>query len=178
MKCPACQSDRTRVVDSRPTGANAEEIRRRRVCEGCGQRFTTYERVEWSYPQVIKRSGERVDFEERKLREGFRLALHKRPVPAAQQQAAIDRVLAELRKYNQAEIASHRIGTLVLNALFDLDQVAYIRFASIYLLFNDLKSFREAIERAEGEAQARARSKLQIPLLSLDDSAASPDHQP
>lgn len=162
MRCPFCGGEDTQVKDSRP----AEEgvaIRRRRACPACGARFTTFERAEFSMPRVVKRSGERVAFDEEKLRGGLRLALHKRPVRTDEVEAAIDRIKRRLAAYGAREIRSDRIGEWVMEELRGLDQVAYIRFASIYLSFANVQSFREAIERLEQDLTPEMRrSQLRL----------------
>lgn len=168
MRCPVCGSERTRVVDSRPAGGDGGEIRRRRECDACGQRFTTFERIEFSLPQVIKRGGRRVTFSDHKLRESFRLALHKRPVPTARVDDAIENIRRELATSGRREVTSSRVGNMVLEALFQLDPVAYIRFASVYLSFADVQAFREVIERLEKDLTPEMR-KHQIPLLGDEE---------
>jgi transcriptional repressor NrdR len=172
MRCPACGADDTRVVDSRIAGPEQDQVRRRRECQGCGARFTTFERAEFNMPRVVKRSGERVAFDEEKLRGGLRLALHKRPVRTDEVEAAIDRIKRRLAAYGAREIRSDRIGEWVMEALRQLDQVAYIRFASIYLSFANVQSFREAIERLEDDLSPEMR-RSQIPLIgdAADDSS-------
>jgi transcriptional repressor NrdR len=171
MRCPACGADDTRVVDSRVAGPEQDQVRRRRECQACGARFTTFERAEFNMPRVVKRSGERVAFDEEKLRGGLRLALHKRPVRTDEVEAAIDRIKRRLAAYGAREIRSDRIGEWVMEALRQLDQVAYIRFASIYLSFANVQSFREAIERLEDDLSPEMR-RSQIPLIgdAADDS--------
>lgn len=172
MHCPACGADDTRVVDSRVAGPEQDQIRRRRECQACGARFTTFERAEFNMPRVVKRSGERVAFDEEKLRGGLRLALHKRPVRTDEVEAAIDRIKRRLAAYGAREIRSDRIGEWVMEELRGLDQVAYIRFASIYLSFANVQSFREAIERLEDDLTPEMR-RSQIPLIGdpPDDAA-------
>ena len=149
MRCPSCGADDTRVVDSRTAGSEQEQIRRRRECQSCGARFTTFERVEFTLPRVVKRSGERVAFDEDKLRGGLRLALHKRPVDTDAAEAALERIMRRLAAHGTREIPSQRIGEWVMDELHSLDQVAYLRFASVYLSFANVQAFREAVERLE-----------------------------
>jgi transcriptional repressor NrdR len=176
MRCPACGAEDTRVVDSRVAGPEQDQVRRRRECLVCNARFTTFERAEFSMPRVVKRSGERVAFDEEKLRGGLRLALHKRPVRTDEVEAAIDRIKRRLAAYGAREIRSDRIGEWVMEALRQLDQVAYIRFASIYLSFANVQSFREAIERLEEDLTPEMR-RSQIPLIGdvVDDPPAEAD---
>ncbi len=174
MRCPACGADDTRVVDSRVAGPEQDQIRRRRECQICGARFTTFERAEFNMPRVVKRSGERVAFDEEKLRGGLRLALHKRPVRTDEVEAAIDRIKRRLAAYGAREIRSDRIGEWVMEELRGLDQIAYIRFASIYLSFANVQSFREAIERLEDDLTPEMR-RSQIPLIGDPPDDASPE---
>lgn len=174
MHCPACGADDTRVVDSRVAGPEQDQIRRRRECQICGARFTTFERAEFNMPRVVKRSGERVAFDEEKLRGGLRLALHKRPVRTDEVEAAIDRIKRRLAAYGAREIRSDRIGEWVMEELRGLDQIAYIRFASIYLSFANVQSFREAIERLEDDLTPEMR-RSQIPLIGDPPDDASPE---
>ncbi len=174
MRCPACGADDTRVVDSRVAGPEQDQVRRRRECQACGARFTTFERAEFNMPRVVKRSGERVAFDEEKLRGGLRLALHKRPVRTDEVEAAIDRIKRRLAAYGAREIRSDRIGEWVMEELRGLDQVAYIRFASIYLSFANVQSFREAIERLEDDLTPEMR-RSQIPLIGDPPDDVSPE---
>jgi transcriptional repressor NrdR len=164
MRCPSCGADDTRVVDSRVAGPEQDQIRRRRECLRCGGRFTTFERAEFSLPRVVKRSGERVAFDEEKLRGGLRLALHKRPVRTDEVETAIERIKRRLAAHPSREIRSDRIGEWVMEELRQLDQVAYIRFASIYLSFANVQSFRDAIERLEQDLSPEMR-RLQLRLI-------------
>lgn len=167
MRCPDCGADDTRVVDSRSTHPEHEQIRRRRECRECGYRFTTFERRDYRLPRVVKRNGERVVFDESKLRAGMSLALHKRPVRAEQEDAAIERIKRRLSAHHDREIRSARIGEWVMEELRMLDQVAYIRFASIYLSFNNVQAFRETIERLEQDLTPEMR-RSQLPLIDPD----------
>jgi transcriptional repressor NrdR len=177
VRCPACGADDTRVVDSRVAGSEQEQIRRRRECQACGARFTTFERAEFSMPRVVKRSGERVAFDEEKLRGGLRLALHKRPVRTDEVEAAIERIKRRLAAYGAREIRSDRIGEWVMDELRQLDQVAYIRFASIYLSFANVQSFREAIERLEQDLTPEMR-RSQMRLIDEDRETLQPEGEP
>lgn len=145
MRCPFCQARESRVVDSREFGGG-ESIRRRRECGSCGRRFTTYERVEAGGLMVVKRDGRREEFDPRKLRDKLRIALTKRPVA----QDEIDRVVAvveaELLARGTVEVPSTAIGEIVLRELKLLDEVAYIRFASVYRAFADLEDLRREME--------------------------------
>ena len=174
MRCPACGEEMTRVVDSRAAGADQEQIRRRRECQSCGARFTTFEKVEFTMPRVVKRSGERVTFDEEKLRGGLRLALHKRPVQTDAVEAAIDRIKHRLAGFGSREIESEQIGEWVMAELRALDQVAYIRFASIYLSFASVQAFRDAIEHLERDLALEKRRKPDRD----PDSDSNPDSDP
>ena len=144
MKCPFCGSDDTQVIDSRVSDAG-DSIRRRRRCTGCQKRFTTYETVELRLPQVVKTNGNRSDFDTNKLRIGFARALHKRPVPTEFVDAAIDRIVSRVLAQGEREIASRQLGEMVMEELYKLDKVAYIRFASVYKNFREAKDFETAL---------------------------------
>ncbi|GAB4117211.1 MAG: transcriptional regulator NrdR [Wenzhouxiangellaceae bacterium] len=150
MHCPFCQHTDTRVIDSRVT-VDGLQIRRRRECESCRARFNTYESAQLKAPNVIKVDGTREPFDEQKIRRGMLKALEKRPVPTADVDRAIRQLLRHLLTLDEAEISSRRIGECVMHTLARLDEVAYIRFASIYLRFDDLQAFRDEIERLERE---------------------------
>jgi transcriptional repressor NrdR len=145
MRCPYCQADESRVTDSRELGGGAS-IRRRRECGACGRRFTTYERIEGSGLVVVKKDGRRQEFDAAKLRQKLRVALTKRPVGEAQIEAMIQRIEGHLLAMGQAEVSSAAVGEAVLQELKDVDEVAYIRFASVYRQFTDLDDLARAIE--------------------------------
>ena len=144
MKCPFCGSGDTQVIDSRVSEAG-DSIRRRRRCQACQKRFTTYETVELRLPQVVKTDGTRSDFDVSKIRTGFARALHKRPVPTEQVDGAVDRIVQQVLSLGEREIPSREIGEMVMQELYKLDKVAYIRFASVYRSFQDVEDFRDAI---------------------------------
>ncbi len=148
MKCPFCGSDDTQVIDSRVSEAG-DSIRRRRKCAACQKRFTTYETVELRLPQVVKTNGNRADFDTNRLRVGFARALHKRPVPTESVDAAIDRIVQRVLSRGDREIASRQLGEMVMEELYRLDKVAYIRFASVYRSFQDVSDFRDALKEVE-----------------------------
>ncbi|HEX6792378.1 MAG TPA: transcriptional regulator NrdR [Casimicrobiaceae bacterium] len=148
MKCPFCGSDDTQVIDSRVSEAG-DSIRRRRKCAACQKRFTTYETVELRLPQVVKTNGNRADFDTNRLRVGFARALHKRPVPTEFVDAAIDRIVQRVLSRGDREIASRQLGEMVMEELYRLDKVAYIRFASVYRSFQDVSDFRDALKEVE-----------------------------
>ena len=148
MKCPFCNADDTNVVDSR-VSEDGHKIRRRRRCHACDKRFTTYETVELRMPQVVKHDGSRTEFDRNKLLIGFKRALHKRPVPTGHVDAAIDRIVQKLLALGEREVTSRSIGESVMEELYGLDQVAYIRFASVYKSFQGVDDFRDAIKAVQ-----------------------------
>ncbi|MGA7672071.1 MAG: transcriptional regulator NrdR [Nitrolancea sp.] len=145
MRCPFCQGRETRVVDSREL-SNGSGIRRRRECETCGRRFTTYERVESGALMVVKRDGRREEFDPRKLRDKLRIALTKRPVSQEEIDRIVAGVEAQLLELGTVEVPSTAIGEIALRELRKVDEVAYIRFASVYLSFEDLEDLRREID--------------------------------
>jgi transcriptional repressor NrdR len=155
MRCPFCQSRDSRVLDSREQG-NGASIRRRRECLTCHRRFTTYERVEGGGLMVVKKDGRREEFSPQKLRQKMRVALTKRAVPEAEVDAAIQRIETELLAVGAPEVPSTTIGDLVLRELKGLDEVAYIRYASVYRSFADIDELRREIEGLRRPAR-RAR---------------------
>ena len=163
MHCPLCQAKETRVVDSRLAGEGFQ-VRRRRECGECGERFTTYEKVERNLPRVVKRDGTRVPFEEGKLRTGMLRALEKRPVPSDDVEAVLVRIKRTLTARGEREVSSRALGEQVMSALRELDQVAFVRFASVYRSFEDVAAFRDEIERLEAGPSPGAR-RNQLPLL-------------
>lgn len=173
MYCPFCKHTDTRVIDSR-LSADGEQVRRRRECAACGERFTTYETAELNLPRVIKRGGAREPFNEGKLRNGMLHALEKRPVPTEHIEAAINRIKHRVLAQGEREIDAQKIGDWVMNELRALDEVAYVRFASVYMSFEDVAAFREVIERLEREPSPTARED-QISLLQEDDQRRTGD---
>jgi len=145
MKCPFCNAFDSQVVDSRLSEAG-DSIRRRRRCPSCDKRFTTYETIELRLPQVVKSNGVRQEFSQEKLREGFRRALHKRPVPTEYVDAAIDRIVKQVLSLGERELPARQIGEMVMNELKRLDKIAYIRFASVYKSFQDVDDFRDVLK--------------------------------
>lgn len=146
MRCPRCEVAGTRVIDSRDLEAGST-IRRRRECERCGHRFTTYERPEGARLVVVKRDGSREDFDREKVRIGLLKALQKRPVTLDQVETAVDDIEAALRARGDAEIPTTEIGHLAADALRDLDQLAYIRFASVYHAYDDIETLQREVDR-------------------------------
>ncbi|UAW98102.1 transcriptional regulator NrdR [Halopseudomonas nanhaiensis] len=146
MHCPFCTAHDTKVIDSRLV-ADGDQVRRRRECLACQERFTTFETAELVLPRVIKQDGRRQPFDEDKLRAGLLRALEKRPVSVEQIEAAISHIKHRLRATGEREVKAMVVGEMVMNELKQLDEVAYIRFASVYRRFQDLNQFREEIER-------------------------------
>jgi transcriptional repressor NrdR len=156
MKCPFCGSPDTQVIDSRVNEAG-DAIRRRRRCRACDKRFTTWETAELRPPQIVKANGNREDFDEKKLREGFRRALHKRPVPTELVDAAVERIRQRLLTQGAREIPAREVGELVMTELKKLDKVAYIRFASVYRSFEDVDEFAEVVREVRPARRTRRR---------------------
>jgi transcriptional repressor NrdR len=165
MRCPTCDARDTRVVDSRDLD-EATTIRRRRECTACGARFTTYERVEAARLVVVKRDGGRQEFDRAKLVAGLRKALTRRPVPEDAPARAADEVEAELRAAGQAEVPSSRVGELAQEKLRALDQIAYIRFASVYRSFEDLEELKREVDELYAERGANSGPRIAIDLRS------------
>ena len=156
MKCPYCKSENTGVIDSRDSD-DGDSVRRRRECHDCGKRFTTYERVELSMPMVVKSNGHRVSYDREKIRTGFQRALHKRPVPTEYVDAAINRVEQRVLAIGERELPSRVIGEMVMRELKKMDDVAYIRFASVYEDFQRVDDFRDAIQEVKKPTTKRGR---------------------
>lgn len=146
MKCPFCNHENTRVIDSRPAEDN-NSIRRRRVCDECGKRFTTYEKVETIPLIIIKKDNNRETYDRTKIEAGILRACHKRPVSAAQIAQLVDAVETEIVNREEREISSNVIGELIMNKLKDLDPVAYVRFASVYREFKDVNTFMDELKK-------------------------------
>jgi transcriptional repressor NrdR len=146
MKCPYCGNPDTRVVDSRPVDDNSS-IRRRRVCDECGRRFTSYERVEMVPLVVIKKDRTREIFDRSKIEAGVLRACHKRPISAQQVHDLVDNVETEIYNRGEREVSSTEIGELVMDHLKDLDPVAYVRFASVYREFKDAATFMDELKK-------------------------------
>lgn len=146
MKCPFCSSENTRVIDSRPADDN-NSIRRRRLCDDCGKRFTTYEKVETIPLVVIKKDNNREQYDRSKMEGGVLRACHKRPVPMDRITKLIDDVETEIFNLEEKEIPSTVIGELLMDRLKDMDQVAYVRFASVYREFKDVNTFMNELKK-------------------------------
>lgn len=162
MHCPFCQHEDTRVIDSRLTEDGAT-VRRRRECEQCGERFNTFENAELKLPAIVKSDDRRETFDEGKLRVSFQRALQKRPVASNDVDAAVRAITNDLRRSGDREVPSRHVGELVMRELKKLDQVGYVRFASVYRRFEDVHAFREEIEKLERDLPEL--QGLQLPLL-------------
>ncbi len=148
MKCPRCNSTRSAVTDSR---SDESAIRRRRECQECNFRFSTFERVEYSLPAIIKKGGSRQVYKSEKLRAGIERACEKRPVSVETVDSAIENIEKKLQELCVKEIASTEVGNLVMEALKEIDQVAYVRFASVYRAFSDVSDFVDTLENLKSE---------------------------
>jgi len=146
MHCPFCSAEETKVIDSRLV-AEGHQVRRRRECAECNERFTTYASAELVMPRVIKRDGTRAPFNEDKLRAGLQRALEKRPVSTEKIEQCVLQLKSTLRATGEREVESELLGNLIMDALKELDKVAYVRFASVYRSFEDIKEFGEEIAR-------------------------------
>lgn len=169
MHCPFCQNTDTRVIDSRVSDDGAT-IRRRRACEACGERFSTLETVELKLPNIVKSDGSRQPFDAGKVRRSFDRALHKRAVSDEQVEAAVRAVVHQARMTTERELASQRVGEFVLAQLRRLDQVGFVRFASVYRAFDNVDDFREELERLERDIL----SEGQLPLLGEGGGKGKP----
>ena len=167
MRCPFCGGMDTRVIDSRLAGEGTQ-VRRRRECTECGDRFTTYETAELLMPRIVKSDGTREPYDEQKLLTGVLRALEKRPVDTESVDAAISRIQHRLQSCGEREIPSRQLGEWVMDELRSLDQVAYVRFASVYRSFQDVSEFRDEIERLE-KGPTPEEQRNQMPLLPSDE---------
>jgi transcriptional repressor NrdR len=183
MHCPFCGHEETKVTDSR-LAAEGGQVRRRRECLRCGERFTTFESPELLMPRVIKNDGSREPFDERKLKGGMIKALEKRPVGLEAIEQAVARIGQKLRVLGEREVPARSIGELVMEELRQLDEVAYVRFASVYRSFQDVEAFREEIERLRPQRRRRDTrgGEDQLSLLpggaASEEPAAAPEHAP
>ena len=175
MYCPFCGHVETKVTDSR-LAAEGRQIRRRRECLGCGERFTTFEAAELLLPRLIKSDGSREPFDERKLAAGMIKALEKRPVSSEAIEQAVSRVCHKLRVMGERELPARAVGDLVMEELRHLDEVAYVRFATVYRSFQDVEAFREEIERLRRQRRRREdkSDEDQLPLLPGESPASTP----
>ncbi|MDH5396047.1 MAG: transcriptional regulator NrdR [Gammaproteobacteria bacterium] len=167
MHCPFCNADDTKVIDSRLANEGAM-VRRRRECQVCNERFTTFESAELVMPYIVKQSGQREPFNEHKLRSGIQRALEKRPVGTDNIEKAIVHIMKRMRATGDREIAAHTVGSWVMDELRDLDQVAYVRFASVYRSFEDVSAFEEEIEKLKQRPSPEV-SRQQHSLLPEED---------
>ena len=152
MRCPFCGNDDTQVKDSRPTDDNSA-IRRRRFCAACGSRFTTFERVQLRELTVLKKSGKRVPFDRDKLARSIEVACRKRPVAGERIEQMVNGIQRRLESQGEAEITSDMIGEQVMEALYNLDPVAYVRVASVYKNFHEVKDFEELVDKLNVETR-------------------------
>jgi transcriptional repressor NrdR len=173
MHCPFCAHTETKVIDSR-LAAEGRQIRRRRECLACAERFTTFESAELLLPTVIKGDRSREPFDEKKLFNGMQKALEKRPVGREAIEAAAARICHKLRSLGEREIASRSIGEMVMEELRHLDEVGYVRFASVYRSFQDLDAFRTEIDQLRRHRRRREPNQDQLPLLP-GDAAGDPE---
>jgi transcriptional repressor NrdR len=172
MYCPFCNHVETKVIDSRLAG-EGRQIRRRRECLSCGERFTTFEAAELIMPMVVKSDRTREPFDEAKLRAGMSKALEKRPVALEAVEEAVSRIAHKLRSLGEREVQSRAVGEMVMDELRHLDEVAYVRFASVYRSFQDLDAFRDEIDRLRHRRGRRDGGRDvaaidQLPLLTSD----------
>jgi transcriptional repressor NrdR len=161
VHCPFCNHSDTKVIDSRLAG-EGRQVRRRRECLSCHERFTTFETPELVMPAVMKRDRRREPFDEQKLREGMLAALRKRPVPAEAVEDAIERIVHRLQTHGEREVEASFIGELAMEELHALDEVAYVRFASIYRSFHDITQFQEEIEKLKRKAAGPRRKQMSL----------------
>ena len=167
MHCPFCNADDTKVIDSRLANEGAM-VRRRRECQSCGERFTTFESAELVMPHIIKQGGQREPFNEDKLRLGIQRALEKRPVGTDDIEQAIVHITKRMRATGDREVAADQVGSFVMDELRDLDQVAYVRFASVYRSFEDVSAFEEEIEKLK-QSPSPEEKRQQKSLLPEED---------
>ena len=177
MHCPFCGHEETKVTDSR-LAAEGRQIRRRRECLQCGERFTTFESAELVMPYVVKADGSREPFDAAKLAAGMQKALEKRPVSSEAVDQAVERICHRLRVLGEREVPSRTVGEAVMEELRHLDEVAYVRFASVYRSFQDVEAFRDEIEKLRHHRRRREESRDQLPLLPGGDPADAKDGKP
>ncbi len=167
MRCPFCRSEDTRVIDSR-LADDGDAVRRRRECNACAERFTTLEHASLRMPYVVKSDGSREAFDEMKLRSGMTRALEKRPVDTDAVESAVQRIQHKLLTSGDREVPALRIGEWVMHELSELDQVAYVRFASVYRSFQDVDEFSEEVKRLRNQPSPSVK-KQQMTFLPSDD---------
>lgn len=166
MHCPFCNHEETKVIDSR-LAAEGRQVRRRRECRRCSERYTTFETAELVMPRIVKRDGRREPFDEAKLRSGIARAMEKRPIESEVVEDSIERLLHRLQTLGEREVSGRYIGDMVMEELRRLDQVAYVRYASVYRSFQDIAEFREEVERLQ--ALPLLVDREQMSLLPDDD---------
>lgn len=171
MKCPRCDSSKTRVVDSRE-GVDGRSVRRRRECESCEFRYTTFERIEDSLPMVIKKGGQRESFDRYKILSGLKKACEKRPVSVLEMEDVVKSIEARLLEAGDKEVPSHTIGELLIERLHELDQVAYVRFASVYREFSDAAEFMEAL-RSLVSSNKKAKDQTATKIFPIENARRS-----
>jgi transcriptional repressor NrdR len=172
MRCPFCQNDDTRVIDSR-LAEDRDAVRRRRACEACGERFSTLEEANLKLPCIVKSNGDREHYDESKLARGLERALEKRPVESTEIGNILHRIKHSLLTCGEREIPALQIGELVMNELREVDQVAYVRFASVYRSFQDVDAFSDEIKRLQaqtihGRRESRAKAQRSINTRNAD----------
>ncbi len=177
MHCPFCGHADTKVTDSRLAG-EGRQVRRRRECLACSERFTTFEAAELLMPQIIKSDRSREPFDEAKLRAGMLKALEKRPVAGEAAEEAVQRICHKLRSMGEREVQSRALGELVMEELRHLDEVAFVRFASVYRHFQDVEAFRDEIERLRHHRRKREAREEQLSFLPAADQPAKPVPEP
>jgi transcriptional repressor NrdR len=175
MRCPYCSSENSQVKDSRPTEEN-HAIRRRRNCEDCGGRFTTFERVQLREITVIKRSGRRVPFDREKLSRSITIALRKRPIQPERIERMVSGIVRQLESMGEQEMPSSAIGELIMEALKGLDPVAYVRFASVYRDFRDAADFHEVLSEIAEPSKSSGEDKLAGASMPLPADAGDRKH--
>lgn len=158
MKCPFCADPNTQVTDTREN-EEGDVVRRRRRCVACEKRFTTYERIDLKMPHIVKRNGNRTEYDHEKLVDSLKLALRKRPVPVEELDEVVERIEGRLMSLGEREIPSARLGELVMRELKNLDQVAYIRFASVYRNFADVDEFSRVIREVKTRPKPKSSKK-------------------
>ena len=166
MHCPFCSNEETKVIDSRLAGEGLQ-VRRRRECQSCNERFTTFETAELVMPHVVKRDGRREPFDEIKLRAGIMRALEKRPVKSEDVEESVGRIIHRLQTIGEREVTGRLVGGMVMEELHGLDEIAYVRFASIYRSFQDITEFQEEIQRLRSRPRP-VEKREQMSLLPDD----------
>ncbi len=167
MHCPFCNHEETKVIDSRLAGEGLQ-VRRRRECQSCAERYTTFESAELVMPHVVKRDGRREPFDEKKLRAGILRALEKRPVKSEAVEESIGRIIHQLQTVGEREVTGRLVGDMIMEELHGLDEVAYVRFASVYRSFQDITEFQEEIQRLKLRPSPDAERE-QMSLLPDDE---------